>query len=47
MGNVKITIIGGGSYTWGPTLIRDIVTTEELKGSKVVLHDIDHESLAL
>jgi len=47
MGNVKITIIGGGSYTWGPTLIRDIVTTEELKGSKVVLHDIDHESLTL
>jgi len=36
----KITIIGGGSFTWGPTFLRDIFGTSELKGSTIVLHDI-------
>ena len=36
----KITVIGGGSYTWGPTFLRDIFATPELKGATVVLHDI-------
>jgi alpha-galactosidase/6-phospho-beta-glucosidase family protein len=36
----KITILGGGSYTWGPTFMRDIFATPELAGSRLVLHDI-------
>lgn len=36
----QITIIGGGSYTWGPTFMRDIFATRELVGSTIVLHDI-------
>ncbi len=36
----KITILGGGSYTWGPTFLRDIFATPELRGSTIVLEDI-------
>jgi alpha-galactosidase/6-phospho-beta-glucosidase family protein len=36
----KITIIGGGSYSWGPTFMRDIFATPELKGATIVLQDI-------
>ena len=36
----KIVIIGGGSYTWGPTFMRDLFATPELAGSTLVLHDI-------
>lgn len=43
----KITILGGGSYTWGPTFIRDIFGTPELKGSTIVLHDILQERMDL
>lgn len=39
----KITIIGGGSYTWGPTFMRDIFATTELTGSTLVLQDIVQE----
>jgi len=43
----KIAIIGAGSYSWGPTFLRDILITEELKGSAITLHDIDAERLDL
>jgi alpha-galactosidase len=36
----KVVIIGGGSYTWGPTFLRDIFGTPELAGSTIVLQDI-------
>ncbi len=36
----KIVVIGGGSYTWGPTFLRDIFATSELIGSTIVLQDI-------
>lgn len=38
---MKITIIGGGSYCWTPTLFRDIICTEGLEGSDIVLEDIN------
>lgn len=47
MAALKIVIIGGGSYSWGPTIIRDIIVTEDLKGSKIVLQDIDPDPLTL
>lgn len=43
----KIVIIGGGSYTWGPTFMRDIFATPELTGSTLVLHDIVQDRLDL
>lgn len=43
----KIAIIGGGSYTWGATFLRDIFITPELRGSTVTLHDIAPERIDL
>jgi len=43
----KIVIIGGGSYTWGPTFMRDIFGTPELNGSTIVLQDISQERVDL
>ena len=38
---MKITIVGGGSYQWSPTLIGDILTTPSLADVHVVLEDVD------
>lgn len=43
----RIAIIGGGSYSWSPAFMRDIFTAPALRGSTVVLHDIDAERLDL
>lgn len=43
---VRIAIVGGGSYRWTPTLLRDLAVRQELAGSRVVLHDIDPTALA-
>ena len=43
----KIAILGGGSYTWGPTFLRDIFATPELVGSTNVLEDISQERVDL
>ena len=47
MPGVKIAIVGGGSYTWSPQFIRDLVITPELEGSTIVLHDIAPDPLEL
>ena len=44
---MKIVIIGGGSYTWGPTFMRDVFGTPELRGSKIVLQDIAQDRVDL
>jgi len=44
---VRIVIVGGGSYGWGPTIIRDIAVTEHLAGCHIVLEDIDPEPLEI
>jgi alpha-galactosidase len=41
----KITIIGGGSRQWAPTLIEDIAKTESLRRAHIVLEDINPTSL--
>lgn len=41
----KIVLIGGGSPTWGPTFVRDLLATPELAGSTIVLHDLAPERL--
>ena len=37
----NITIIGGGSYQWAPTLAIDLANTASLEASEIVLCDID------
>ncbi len=39
--NTKITIVGGGSYVWGPRLLCDLVQTPEFENSDVMLLDIN------
>jgi len=43
-GRITITWVGGGSYNWGPTLLRDIILTEGLEGARLRLLDIDREA---
>jgi alpha-galactosidase len=38
---VQVTIIGGGSYQWTPSLITDLLGTPSLAGMHLVLEDID------
>lgn len=37
---LRICIVGGGSYNWGPTLLTDLAVTPGIAGT-VVLHDVD------
>ncbi len=47
MPRLKIVLIGGGSYAWTPTLVRDLVVTPELEGSTIVLEDINPKPFKL
>jgi len=47
MANVKIALVGGGSYTWGPTVVGNILANEYLSGCQVVLHDLNAAALDL
>ena len=48
MASVKITVIGGGSYMWGPKIIGDMMMKkDELSGSQIMLHDLNSEALDL
>ena len=38
---MQVTIIGGGSYQWGPKLITDLLNTPSLAGMHLVLEDVD------
>ena len=40
MANVKITIIGGGSWTWTPGLVASILNSNHLDGCRVVPHGV-------
>jgi len=42
---MQVTIIGGGSYQWAPTLIVDLLRTESIRPLRLVLEDIDPASL--
>ena len=47
MANLKITLVGGGSYSWTPGMLRNLLGSKRLNGSHVVLHDLNPEPLAL
>jgi len=42
---MKIVLIGGGSVSWGPKVITDLVLTDGLEGSTITLMDLDAEAL--
>mgnify|MGYP006295720631 CR=1 FL=1 len=44
---MKITLIGGGSWAWGPKLINDFCLTEELDSITICLHDVVRENAEL
>jgi alpha-galactosidase len=44
---MKITVIGGGSYQWAPTIIADILQFPSLSAAHLVLQDIDPAPLPL
>ncbi len=45
MRTTRICIVGGGSYNWGPTLLKDIASKKEVLDGTVVLHDVDPVAL--
>ncbi len=47
MNGRKVTVVGGGSFLWGPTLARDLMVEPRLAGSELWLHDIAPAPLEL
>ena len=47
MANLKITLVGGGSFGWTPRLFGNILRTDFLNGSEVVLFDLNADALSL
>ncbi len=45
MSTPKITLIGAGGMSFGPTMVNDVIHTPVLAGSRLVLHDIDEARL--
>jgi alpha-galactosidase len=43
---MRITIVGGGSFQWVPTLTTDLALTESVRGAEIVLLDVDASRLA-
>jgi len=41
----KITLVGAGGLSFGPTMVNDVIHTSALAGSRLVLHDIDEARL--
>lgn len=47
MDNIKLVLVGGGSYGWTHVFITDIANTPALNGSHIILQDIDPEPLKI
>lgn len=41
----KITLVGAGGMSFGPAMVNDVVHTPELRGARLMLHDIDADRL--
>jgi alpha-galactosidase len=42
----KITLVGAGGLSFGPTMVNDVIHTPALAGSRLVLHDVNEQRLA-
>jgi alpha-galactosidase len=47
MPNLKITLVGAGSYVWTPGVLSNLLSNPGLNGSHIVMHDINPEPLEL
>ena len=47
MANLKIVLVGGGSFSWTYGVLSNLIGNKRLDGSTVVLHDLNPEPLAL
>jgi alpha-galactosidase len=45
MSRPKITLVGAGGLSFGPTMVNDVIHTPALAGSRLVLHDVDERRL--
>ncbi|MAE97166.1 MAG: hypothetical protein CL910_21155 [Deltaproteobacteria bacterium] len=45
MSQPRITLVGAGGLSFGPTMVNDVIHTPALAGSRLVLHDIDERRL--
>ena len=41
----RITLVGAGGMSFGPTMVNDVVHTKRLRGSRLMLHDMNAERL--
>ncbi|MEI7888511.1 MAG: hypothetical protein WCJ04_14080, partial [Actinomycetes bacterium] len=41
----KITMVGAGGMSFGPTMVNDVVHTSRLHGARLMLHDVNPERL--
>lgn len=41
----KITLVGAGGLSFGPTMVNDVIHTPALAGSRLVLHDLNESRL--
>ena len=41
----KITLVGAGGMSFGPAMVNDVVHTDVLRGSRLMLHDLDEARL--
>lgn len=45
MASPKITLIGAGGLSFGPTMVNDVIHTPPLAGSRLMLHDVNAQRL--
>jgi len=45
MSGPKITLVGAGGLSFGPTMVNDVIHTPALRGARLVLHDVNEERL--
>lgn len=41
----KITLVGAGGMSFGPAMVNDVVHTPELRGARLMLHDVNTDRL--
>jgi alpha-galactosidase len=41
----KITLVGAGGMSFGPAMVNDVVHTPELRGARLMLHDVNPQRL--